>query len=382
MAKKAMILVILALIFALVSCSPRITSLAPEPEPVEKPVLLLEKLPWEREWEDLVKAAKKEGKVSIRSARGETVRQRLIEAFKNKFGIDLEIELGKSAQHIPKTLAERSAGLFLVDIQEGGPTDMLQILKPKGVLEPLDGIIFLPEVLDEKLWQGHYGPFFDKDHMVVGSSGTLSAMVLIDTRVVNPDEIKSYNDLLNAKWSGKMAMGDPTVSGGQQSAAVVMMLAMGEDFLKKLAEQQKPVFTRDRLQIVDWVARGKYPIAVGVTGEQIEQYRQAGATFLKPVTPIEGGKTSGAGVLVLIKNASHPNAARLFINWILTREGQTVFMQAASWASRRVDVSNDWVAPEYRIRPGIRYIEDNEEFTLKKDQYNDKVAELFRPYVR
>lgn len=377
---RVFLLLTFTLFLVTLACAPRAAQ-APEIKVVEKPEVpeIKAKLSWEQKWENLIKAAREEKKVYIRTARSSEVWRAAAKAFKDKFGIELESETGKGAETLPKTLTERHSGLFIVDIYEGGASIMLSELKARKMIESLDNLVFHPDVLDKNLWRGSaFGPFFDKDHTVASGSGNVSPPILVNSGLVSIEEMKSLNDLINPKWRGKIIMGDPTVSGGQQSAVIGMMMIMGEDFLIKLVEQQKPVITRDKAQLVDWVAKGKYPIAVGASSEIIGRYKSAGAALL-PIMPIEGAETSTATVMVLMKDAPHPKAAQLFMNWILTSEGQSIFYEASGFASRRVDVSNEWVGPEYKMQPNIKYLIKDEDSVLKEDMYVDRLRKIFNP---
>lgn len=378
---KNNILWLLAISFVLSSfaCAPKAT-LVPGAKVMERPeVLAIEKASWEQEEQKLVREAKKEGLLYIKGSMSPTGRIELTKLFKEKLSIDVEMVIGKSAELLPRLLAEMQAGLFTTDIFIGGPTDLINVLKPKGAIEPLDKVLFRPDVTDDSLWYG--GLYFDKGHMMVGSSSSVSAPIAINTGLVNPEDIKSYRDLLNPKWKGKIIMGDPTVTGGQQSVAISIWMIMGRDFIDKLLEQN-PVLSRDQRLIIEWLAREKYHIAVGPSDRQMNVFMEEGAP-IQPITPVEGTKTTGTPVAVLMKNAPHPMAARFFMNWILTAEGQTLWMKNEGKGSRRKDVSNEWLHPENRIKQGINYLIDNEEFNIKaKVEFQPKLMEVFGPHTR
>lgn len=373
--------VVFALIFIIqtvVACAPQ-AELGKAKDIETKPPVLQEKLAWEVEWGRLVKEAKKEGRISLHGGGfSPDSRAELTKFMHEKFGMELDAVMGKSAQLMPKILSEREAGLFLVDVYMGGPTDIINSFKPKGLIEPMGNVLFRPDVIDSSLWEG--GLYFDKDGMVAGGGGDVSTPIAVNSKLVNQGEIKSYKDLLNPKWKGKIIMGDPTVTGGQQTVAIVMWMIMGQDFIEKLL-QQNLVFSRDQRLIIDWLARGKFPIAVGPTTEMFGFIRE-GAPIV-PIVPAEGSKVGGSPVVVLMKNAPHPSAARLFMNWILSQEGQVTWLKNEGKASRRKDVNNEWVHPEARIKPGIKYIIDNEQFTVSsKKEFQSRLAEVFGPYVK
>lgn len=156
----------------------------------------------------------------------------------------------------------------------------------------------------------------------------VSSYVLVNTEMVKETELISYRDLLNLRWKSNMVLSDPTIAGaGLRFFGVVGGRIMGLDFMKELARQE-PVITKDRRLQVEWVARGKYPIGLGAESPSISEFKNAGAP-IREVVPIEGsGLAAGSGCIGLINKAPHPNASKLFINWFLGQEGQTVWTKA------------------------------------------------------
>lgn len=350
---------------------------AAEKRAVEKPEAIAtgSELTWEQKWENLIKAARKEGKISIYSGLESDSVSAIRKNFGEKYGIELQVVTGKSSELDPKIFAERQNGLYIPDVYVEGPTSPILVYKPRGILEPLDKIIFRPDVLDEKLWSQGFGPYFDKTHYLGGGTSTVQPAVIINTNMVSPGELTSYMDLLKPKWKGKILLGDPTVEGGAASTMGSSLTIMGEDYIRQLADQVGAT-TRDKRLVVEWVARGKYPIAFGAgTSIVIEFINQS--VPVEMISFKEGHGTTASGVVVVFDHAPNPNAAKLFANWLLTREAQQVYSVASGKMSRRLDVSSDHLREAQRMKPGVKYILNDEEYYLKRPQLDEIVRKHY-----
>ena len=153
--------------------------------------------------------------------------------------------------------------------------------------------------------------------------------------------------LTDPKWKGKIAVYDPRIDGAGNGRIAVWLGVFGEEFVKSLLKQDVGL-TRDRRQLVEWVVRGKYPIGVAVSPPVLYQLQHQGVG--SNVKPLGSSRTRGAyrlsstnGVLRLINKSPNPNAAILFINWLLSKEGQTASVKHGE-ASRRLEL------PEARRR--------------------------------
>jgi len=168
---------------------------------------------WKAEWENVVTAAKKEGKVAVYTTAPGEMRKALQSGFKEKFGIDVEVVSFRGGEMGARLLNERRAGIYLVDVFVGGSTTPMTQLKPGGALDPLDKLLVLPEVTNAKLW--HQGKLWwiDQAHTVLMFLGFPVPNLAINTNMVKQGEIKTYKDLLDPRWKGKIVMNDPTVPG-------------------------------------------------------------------------------------------------------------------------------------------------------------------------
>jgi len=327
---------------------------------------------WQQEWDQCLAGAKKEGHVVVASSIGQEVRNALSKAFTGKYGVEVEFIQGKPTELIPKVMAERRAGIFLVDLFVGGPGGIDTSLAPAGVLELIGNELLLPEVLDKKAWWGGELLWFNPDqpYHLVFLAGPRHP-ITINTNLVKNEEIKSYRDLLNPKWKGKIAWFDPTVAGAGLNAFVgLASLWLDIQFLRDLGKQEL-IFTRDLRLLSEWVARGKYPISVGAKPELVTEFIQAGAPISSnPVA--EGAFTSSAGI-ALMKNAPNPHAAKLFLNWLLSREGQIIASKAYGYQSAREDVPTDFLGKFEVRKPGVKYLQVERIIEQRGKEY-EKVA--------
>lgn len=361
----------------LIGCSRENLKLSTVPAQTDKTPIASRET-WLNEWDNSIRNAKKEGTLVIYGDQAPVSRDTITKAVQEKFGIRVEFLLGRGAEVREKLLRERRAGIFHADIYAGGATTATISLKPAGILVPLQEVIFHPEVKDDSLWRG--GLFYDKDKRIAGGWGTVQPAIYINTAIVKSGEIKSFDDLLHPQWKERIVINDPTTTGTGQSTMSAILVIKGEEFIKKLVEQ-KPIITRDQRAQLDWLAKGKIPVTIGVDNSIAKGFKDTGAP-ISPLLPEEGAHiTTATGCVGLIDSAPHPNAGRLFINWILTREAQTLWSQGADFASRRLDVSAGHLEPARQPQTGVRYIFADEEWQLLAERRMMLFKELFKPVM-
>lgn len=247
---------------------------------------------------------------------------------------------------------------------------MLTRMKPEGMLEPLEPVLILPEVLDSSAWIGGKLPFQDKEHTVLKFISFVTENIIVNTNLVGPDEITSLRDLLNPKWKGKIVINDVTQPGtALKWFGVVSTVFMDYDFMRQLVKQE-PIVSRDKRLQVDWLANGKVAIAIAPDTTSITEFKQAGAP-IREAKMKEGTHTAGGyGFVASMNRAPHPDSARVFINWLLTKEGQTLFSKAYNAPSLRLDVSTEGIDPLKIIDPKGKYFMggDDEDFILSEPE--------------
>lgn len=165
-------------------------------------------------------------------------------------------------------------------------------------------------------------------------------------------------DLLASKWEGKIILDDPTVAGRGNNVIAAYTLRLGEDYIKQLAKQ-KPVLTRDRRQLIDRVVKGSHPIGIGVYPDAFAEYFRAVAPIRSILFNEAAFLDAGAGFITYFDKALHPNAAKVALNWLLSKERQTLWSKMANAQSARLDVPTEHLKTEgaHLRETGVDYLE-------------------------
>jgi iron(III) transport system substrate-binding protein len=315
---------------------------------------------WQADWERTLAAAEKEGQINIGGPPGDTFRLALMEIFQKKYPrIKVEWDGAEGRAKIPRIVREREAGIFNIDLYLGGSGSPLAALKPIGAFDPLRPELILPDAFDDAKWvEGFNAGFVDVEKkFIYAYDGTTQDLVWVNWDFVSKNDFKSIKDLLDPKWAGKMAWDDPRREGSGINTAQVLFLSYGEEFLRKLLTQQKIVYTSDRRQLTDWVVRGRYPIGISLPEDQLKLFLEQGlGKNLKPLEDrtLVRAYSQGFGSVALFNRRPHPNATKVYLNWLLSKEGQTSWVaNTLSRNSRRTDVAPG--DPKNALKPGDKY---------------------------
>lgn len=324
---------------------------------------------WEKEWNRVVEEGRKEAKVVVTGDPDQVMRRELPAKFTAKYGITVEWIGGRGGEVVARLQTERQAGLYTMDVSLAGIGTAANILYQQKMIDPLKPAFILPEVVDPSKWKKGKPWFADpEEQYVLRLLNYAVAILYINTTQVKPDEFKSVKDLLNPKWRGKIMTFDPTVSGTGSNDATKFYLLFGEEFVRRLYIDQKPVISRDRRQIVEWLARGTYPIALNAGDVEVKRMQEDGfpVGIIYGLPDLPGVVSGGDGMMVLMSKAPHPNAARVFVNWLASREGMGVFSQSRLRATTRSDIDESFLPPEGIPRPGVNYFDSyGWDFTIK-----------------
>lgn len=373
--------IILSVILVLVSCSRQTSPLSQTVviDKINTPTMEV-KAVWEQKWADLIKEARKEQWLVIYSPSSGETRSAITRTMKDKFGISVDWTTATTVEVLNKVLAENRAGLRMADVVISGTTGFN--LKSSGIVEPMDSFLLIPEVLDASKWYQGKFPWWDDQHMIISSLINISPIIAINTQLVKENDITSFRDLLNPKWKGQISMTSPLIGGtGAASFGMVGGFIMGWDYMKELAKQE-PVIIRDTRLGVEWLARGKQSIGWAARSESVIEFQNAGAP-LKYIAMREGTYGTEAGTAFSkLKNSPHNASSAVFINWILTQEGQTIFSKTRGFESNRIDVPKDFIDP-IRLRvPGVNYIMQDEKTRAMEDEWMQKAKEIFGPLLQ
>jgi len=327
-----------------------------------------EQAQWEKEWEKTLAAANKEGKLVYHSG---TTSEAFFQAFQKRFpkikAIRMLTRGGSSAAQ--RLMAERRAGLYATDVLIIGGTSGSR-LATSGVLDPIEPNLILPEILDRsKWWGGKHRYVGTKSGYLFVFSVTPLPFIGYNTDLVRSTDLKSYWDLLKPKWKGKIISLDTSEARGGAASSFRFLYynpKIGPDLIRRLLGEMELTYSRDGRQITDWLASGKFAISVFTFPSRtgLHTAKAQGlpvdwfpAHHFKEGAPVSGGVNNVA----FVNRAPHPNAAKLFVNWLLSREGQITAQKLGASAgegveSLRIDIPKDDVLPDFRRKKGVNYL--------------------------
>ncbi len=313
-----------------------------------------------QDWDALVREAQGEATLFI-LVRGQAGYRRVTNDFQTAFpNIDVQVFSESSSSWIERVRTERAAGRYNLDLGFLQPEPALTQGLKDGFWAPLRPLLERSDVTGDSLWRdGLASRFLDaKGQFAFGWEYQVQHAYAVDTRVVNEGEITSVRDLLDPKWRGKIVTSDPRIGSGLLSASSVAT-THGNDTVKRLLVDQRPKVVGSAIDLMDALVKGGYPIAQGVRPKALQPYRDRGeAGHIKFLDLPDADHVPGTA-LFAFNNTPHPAAARLVVNWVLTRQGQTQLVQHLLTNSARTDGDNyekDGVG-----QPGKPYYEPDRE---------------------
>jgi iron(III) transport system substrate-binding protein len=319
------------------------------------------------DWEKAIAAAKKEGEVRLWGDQ-EITHPDIVAAFAKEYPFIKAVTVsGRVGELMPRIIAERRAGKYLADLYSGGlgGRSFFDFLKT-GVLDPIKPVLLLPEVVDGSKWLNgeHYYADGEK-RFVFMYEGSLAGVGLhYNTNLVDLKEFRSYWDLLNPKWKGRILLYERVGVGSPSVVRFYYNAQLGPDFLRRLLTEMNLTVSQDRRQSSDWLASGKFPICIDCGDTDRAKQQGLPVDEFPHANLKEAGyeiSTSGNSGLALVNNAPNLNAARVFANWFLSREGQTVWQAVMNTKvlepsdSMRIDIPKDKVAAPARREEGRKY---------------------------
>jgi ABC-type Fe3+ transport system substrate-binding protein len=282
---------------------------------------------WKDEWNATV--AKAKGQPFNIIVAGEEAWQIVLAEFSKKFGIQGQATVMRPSQAIPRLRAEQGNGQFVWDAWIGGTSNMVNEAVPAGLLSPLEPYFILPEVKDGSNWRSTEHLFGDSKKHVFTFSNKFEFYVLRNTSVLPNVKFETWADMLNPAFKGKIVSRDVSVPNAGNFAMATMYGALGPDAIRKLYTEQDVKIYENPQQLEQAIYRGGMAISIGLE------------TFLWDKCRAEGGckdvelqRQLGAMIshgFSVPKNPPNPEAAKLWVNWFLSKEGQASWVKA--WAS-------------------------------------------------
>jgi iron(III) transport system substrate-binding protein len=335
-----------AVALLLAACAPARPTTEPAPNPTQYSVLSTQHSPAPSGWDQVVEAARQEGTVVVYGPPGATYRPALVGAFESAYpGIKVQGSFGVAAEFASRLITERTAGRNIPDVFVAGTATLVATLKDAGAIVPLQSTLVLPEVLDESAWFENRLWWVDSEepYTVFQFEAQVNSVAFHHKQQVDPAQFKSYWDLLDPKWKGRVVATDVRQAGPGAALARWMYKhpQLGPTYLERLYGEMDLVLSSDRRQPIDWVAQGQYPLGILLSGLEAKLAEEQGlAIGTVPAEQFREGAplTAGSGAVALLDRAPHPNAAKVYVNWLLSRDGQIAWQRETKEPSLRADI--------------------------------------------
>jgi len=258
-------------------------------------------------WDGIVAAAKKEGKLVIYNGTNFPVVKKIADQLQKETGIAIEVLDGRATEIRERIRVEQATGRTLASLSYSGYTTLYTQMQ-EGVFQPHGNLPNAGIVQKEMASNGT---------ILIGSVGLF--ILMHNSNLVKPDEVpKSWVDLTHPRWEGKILSDDPRAAGAGAVWFEATYNKFGRGFHEKMAAQ-KPVFSRNFPDSERRVARGEYAFYLPFN---VSEYITLRGLPIKALVPSEGAPYVPFAAAML-KDAPHPNAARVFLNALLAEQAQT-----------------------------------------------------------
>ena len=322
---------------------------------------------WQAEWDRTVRAAEQEGQVMVSiGGYGAIIDSGVFQKLYPK--IKITHITGAGTDLTQRISAERRAGKYLVDVYNGGGNSLFQVLYLGKMLDPIKSTLILPDVTDATKWWEGKQKYADKEGQyifVYEGNVSAGAGASYNSQLLDPREYKSYWDLLNPKLKGKILSTDirKVRGAGIPWQFLYYNSDLGPKYLRRLFGEMELTFSRDYRQATDWLAQKRFALFLFSQSDDTLNAKEQGL-------PVQILDTSGwkegvgldaiGGAYALMDKPPHPNAAKILINWLLSRDGQIALQRDREAAGRtdslRIDIPKNDVLPLMRRREGVKYL--------------------------
>ena len=331
--------------------------------------------PSAQDWDAVIKRAEEEAQVSVYATDSIGNAQMVWSAFQKRYPKIRLVgtSVGRGSDLFPKLFAERRAGKFLTDVFLGAPTALYQNLYRAKVVEPVAPLLLHPNVTDlSKWWMGKHHYIDPEGQFVLMYEGALyGPPISFNTKMIDEKSIKSAWDLVQPHWKGKYAALQLGPTQGSTALTYVYYHAqLGPKFIERIYRDLEPTFFRDLRQGVDWLSQGKFPLCFLCRRIDRAALQGLPVAELNPYQVEEKpGLGSGSGALVVMNRHPNPNGARVFINWLLSLEGQLAFLQANQDELRVGSLRED--IPQENLPPLAQRRKDKEYLWINRPEWMD-----------
>jgi iron(III) transport system substrate-binding protein len=306
-----------------------------------------------------VAAAKAEGKVVWYTSTPIEEAQKIAALFRAETGITVELFRSGGSQILSRFQQEIGAGRVAVDVLTHSDPAAARAMAKKGLFVP-----FRPKNFDAV-------PAAAKaaDGSFIGQRLNMMTHYLRTDKVAPADEPKTWDDLTNPKYKGKLAMADPSFTSLQVSVVGMMAKLRGWGYYEKLRQNDVMIVPGNQ-QVSDLIKRGERLIAVGALDSYAADLKTAGHP-IKTLYPFDGVFVIPSPTAV-VKGSPSPNAAKLFAQFMIGDEVQNLFPADGGY-SARIDIKAPQGSPDLKSLNIIAVDDDyvEREGARIKKQFNE-----------
>lgn len=324
------------------------------------------------DWSAIVAAARQEGVVQCACPPRPDYTKLIKDSFEQANpGIQVEASPATLPDIWARVEKEQEAGQYLWDVYMFGPTIEMFALKNKGGFESWRDFMAGPDIGSESLWDGGWDAAFldNEKRYVFAFWRNVTSQITINRDLLPNAQVRTVDDLLKPDLRGKFAWQDPRVGGSGVSVLTGIYHYQGRDPVKGLLVDQQPMLVRGNADLAEQVIRGGRLLSVGSLNEDtLVQYKQAGVALnLEDVDLDDVPSVSNSGLApAIFKNNPHPNATRVFVNWLMSRPTQELLQREQRNNSTRKDVPPSTTSTNIP-KPGIQYFHTQTEQAMTQD---------------
>lgn len=273
-------------------------------------------------------AAKAKGQKLQTITPGEDAWGIILGIFSKKFGVDVEQSVMRPSVALPRIRTEQKNGQYVWDIWMGGTSNMVSAAVPAGLLDPMEPYFVLPEVKDPSNWRNPDYIFNDAGHHAFAHVNRLDFFAYRNTANMPDVKVERWEDLLNPKLKGLISLREMSVPNTGSFTIATMYKALGADALRKFLKEQDVHIYDNIQQLENALSRGNQVLSIGTESFTWDKCRADGGC--KTIEPVRAFGVVISNGMSVMKNPPHAEAVRLWVNWFLSKEGQTEWVKA--WA--------------------------------------------------
>jgi iron(III) transport system substrate-binding protein len=311
------------------------------------------------DWNAILAAARREGVLQCACPPRPDYTRIIKENFERAYP-DIRVEASPAT--LPDIWArvekEQDAGQYLWDIYMFGPTLEMFALKNKGGFESFRDYMVGPDVGDESVWEGGWDrAFLDNEKRYIFAFWlNIATDITINRDLLPSASVRTFDELTNPEYRGQIVWQDPRGGGIGISFLTGAYHYKGQDGVKRLLVDQQPMLVRGNGEMAEQLVRGVRAISIAAASKDtLIPFQEAGVRLNLEDIPLQDIPSAGNGgqAPAVFKRPPHPNATKVFVNWLLSQPTQDLLARELQQNSTRKDVPV--VNAERKPQPGVQY---------------------------